>query len=318
MPPLRSRFELGGERVGVGGGESASIVAAHVGGLSIAALPQRGVVGLAVGEHGGREMTVLHHPDEVGTVAGDDDLGHAAVVQVERLEQHPEASGRLGREAAGQAQDRLAPLPVPGLAAQRGQAQQRDGSGRVGRRQGVVLEVLVAGDELLAVAAGREHAAVGVVPEQREELHPPPPWPRRSSGRPRWPRPGGRTRRPARRGPRRRRASWRRRRLAMTAATGRRRGGGSRRGTRRTRPPRRASLPGRTHRPPRRARRSSARSTRSAPCRRAPAAPGWPGARRAGAGPPRRAAGGPSRRGGGAAPGSTSPRSWPAGRARSG
>ena len=54
---------------------------------------------------------------------------------------------------------------VAGLAGERGEAQQGDGRRRVGRRRGVVEDVLLAHDQLLAVVSGREQSAMVDVPE---------------------------------------------------------------------------------------------------------------------------------------------------------
>ncbi len=100
-----------------------------------------------------------------------------------------------------------AALAVPLVAGERGEAQQSDGGEPVAAGRGVVHQVLAVGDELLGVAAGGEHAAALVVPEQVEQRIGGGCGPRRSSGPRRSPRPAARTRRRARRGRRRRRGA---------------------------------------------------------------------------------------------------------------
>ena len=71
---------------------------------------------------------------------------------------------------------------VARLAGQRGEPVEGDGGDRVGRRGGVVEQVLLAGDERLAVLRRREHAAVVGIPEAVEEDVGDGASPRRSSG----------------------------------------------------------------------------------------------------------------------------------------
>ena len=76
---------------------------------------------------------------------------------------------RLVDDGADELQDAVGVVGVAALAGQRGEAVQRDGGGRVGRRRGVVEQVLLAGDERLAVVGRREQAAVVDVPEVVEQ-----------------------------------------------------------------------------------------------------------------------------------------------------
>ena len=62
-----------------------------------------------------------------------------------------EAARRRGDERAEEPEDALGVVGVAVLAGERGEAQQRDGGGRVGRRGGVVEEILLAHDQSLAV-----------------------------------------------------------------------------------------------------------------------------------------------------------------------
>ena len=66
------------------------------------------------------------------------------------------------------AQDLLGVVLVAPIAGERGEPEESERGEAVGRRRRVVEQVLRAGDELLAVEAGGEHAACLRVPEEVE------------------------------------------------------------------------------------------------------------------------------------------------------
>ncbi|HWC09986.1 MAG TPA: hypothetical protein VG455_02070, partial [Acidimicrobiales bacterium] len=77
-----------------------------------------------------------------------------------------ERDGVAAEGIGDQVHDRLRPLAVAVVADQRAQAVEGDGGGPIGRRGGIVEDVLGPGDEALGVRAGGEQAAVAVVPEE--------------------------------------------------------------------------------------------------------------------------------------------------------
>ena len=79
------------------------------------------------------------------------------------------ALGRLRDHPAEEAQDLLGVVGVARLAGERAEPHEGHRGDRVGRRRGVVHQILLAGDELLAVVGGGEHAPVVDVPEVVEQ-----------------------------------------------------------------------------------------------------------------------------------------------------
>ena len=89
--------------------------------------------------------------------------------QVEGLQRPAEGGGMLSRSRAEQLDDAAGVLVVAGLAGERRQPQQPAGRQRLGRRRGVVHQVLGPGHQRLGVDAGSEHASGLVIPEQVQQ-----------------------------------------------------------------------------------------------------------------------------------------------------
>src|SRR5205823_9225482 len=100
--------------------------------------------------------------------AGDGDLARRREIEVERAQRPAERGGRAWQRVAHEAQDAgRTPLEVV-LAPDTGEPDQDEREHRVAGRRRIVVEVLAARDELLAVGGRQEEAAPFVV---REELH---------------------------------------------------------------------------------------------------------------------------------------------------
>ena len=200
---------------------------------------------------------------------------------------------------------------VASFAGERAEADQGHRGDRVGRRRGVVHQVLLAGDELLAVVGGREQPAVVDVPEVVEHrvgdaaglLDP-----LAVAGRL-----GQSGERVDQRGvigcQCRVTSLWLTIGLPRTMPATVGAAGGARSGSRRSRRRCRASRCGREPRPLRSATTASDRSIRSGPCRRARVGGAAIGPRTGAAAPTRPRAGAAVRHGARAAPGSCDPRS---------
>src|SRR3954451_2868126 len=161
------------ELAGLGNGPFAGESLAHVGGGTavhgLATLEQRNAVGLAAREHEVRPELAAHGAlQRAHVVAHERDLLHGREVEVHRLEQVGERLRVLERDLVQQAEDADRPVLVVVLAGQRGQPQQAVGGARVAGGDGVVLQVLATGQELLVVRRGLEEAAALLVGEARD------------------------------------------------------------------------------------------------------------------------------------------------------
>ncbi len=89
-------------------------------------------------------------------------------MEVDRAQELGERKGVGGRERSDEHQDLLGVVLVAPIAGQRGEPEESERGEAVGRRRRVVEQVLRAGDELLTVDAGGEHAAFLRIPEEVE------------------------------------------------------------------------------------------------------------------------------------------------------
>ena len=89
-------------------------------------------------------------------------------MQVNRRQKLRKRKGMTPREWPQQREHSLGVLAVPLIASQRGKAQQPERSQAVRGRCGVVEQILGAGHQRFAVAAGREEPALSGIPEQIE------------------------------------------------------------------------------------------------------------------------------------------------------
>src|SRR5579863_4641340 len=99
-------------------GRPADEAPAHVGGAVASALPQRGLGALPPGQHGARQPAVPHHGEEVGPVAGDDNLDHL-FGQAERSDEVGQGQGALLEQGGGGGQHSLGDAAEPMVAGQR-------------------------------------------------------------------------------------------------------------------------------------------------------------------------------------------------------